>query len=218
MRFYKSEKESEKERNRPAKPPMTTRRTFLKIAAGAFVLLFGLGGTGKVLRRKDLLRPPGGQEEDAFIARCLKCDRCRSACPTSVIGLAHLADGITDARTPVMNFHLGYCTFCSQCVEVCPTRALKPFNPQTVKIGLAAVKKDICLAWNSHGCRICQQACYYSAITLDEEERPVVDTQRCNGCGMCENACPALALRTYIGGNVRGIVILPLNGEGGGNV
>lgn len=215
MRFHKSEKKIAEERNNPAGVPGTTRRVFLKIAAGAFVLLFGLGGAGKVLRRKALLRPPGGQNEDDFIARCLKCDRCRSACPTSVIDLAHLTDGLPDARTPVMNFHLGYCTFCNQCVEVCPTRALKPFNPQKVKIGVATVQKDICIAWNANGCRICQQACYYGAINLDDEDRPVIDAQRCNGCGICENACPALALRTYVGGNVRGIVVLPANVGGG---
>jgi ferredoxin-type protein NapG len=127
-----------------------------------------------------------------------------------VIGLAHLSNSILDARTPVMKFHLGYCNFCNKCVEVCPTQALKPFDIKTVKIGLATVKKDICIAWDSSGCTVCQAACPYRAITLDEQNRPVVDSYKCNGCGICEKVCPALVLRSYVGGNVRGIEVTPI--------
>jgi ferredoxin-type protein NapG len=192
----------------------SSRRTFLKIAGGVLVL-FGLGETAKILKSENLLRPPGGQDEAAFISKCLKCDRCRSVCPTSVIGLANLSDSILDARTPVMKFHLGYCDFCNQCVEVCPTGALKPFDIETVKIGLAVVEKEICIAWNSGGCRICELKCPYQAITLDEQNRPIVDSLKCNGCGLCENVCPALVLKTYVGGNVRGIEVKPVSERGG---
>ena len=188
-----------------------SRRTFLKMTGGAAVLL-GLGGVGKIIPREALLRPPGGQDEASFISRCLRCDRCRSICPTSAIGLAHLSDSILDARTPVMKFHLGYCNFCNKCVEVCPTQALKPFDIETVKIGFAKVQKDICIAWDSSGCKVCMSACPYQAITLDEQGRPVVDPKKCNGCGICEKVCPALVLRTYIGGDIRGIKIAPIAG------
>ncbi|WP_371371912.1 4Fe-4S dicluster domain-containing protein [Sporomusa aerivorans] len=189
---------------------MTSRRAFLKIAGGAFAFLLGIGEAAKILPNKTLLRPPGGQEETAFIARCLRCDRCRSVCPTSVIGLANLSDGILAARTPVMRFHLGYCNFCNKCVEICPTQALKPFDGKTVKIGLATVKENICIAWDSGGCKVCRNACPYQAITLDGQNRPVVDPRKCNGCGICEKVCPALVMRSYVGGNIRGIVVTPI--------
>lgn len=176
----------------------------------------GLGGGGRALKARELLRPPGGQDEADFIAKCLKCDRCRSVCHTSVIGPANLADGLLDARTPVMKFRLGYCDFCNQCVEVCPTQALQPFDKNTVKIGVATVRKDICIAWNSGGCTVCKDECTYDAVTLDEKKRPVVDSGKCNGCGICEYVCPVLALRSYIGGNVRGIEVVPVSGKGGG--
>jgi len=197
---------------------MPSRRTFLKISGGAFALLLGIGEASKIMPRKALLRPPGGQDETAFISRCLRCDRCRSICPTSVIGLANLSDSILDARTPVMKFHLGYCNFCNKCVEVCPTQALKPFDIKTVKIGLATVKKDICIAWDSGGCTVCMNACPYHAIMLDGQSRPVVDSNKCNGCGICEKVCPALVMRSYIGGNIRGIVVTPISKREDGSV
>ncbi|SDD55261.1 4Fe-4S dicluster domain-containing protein [Sporomusa acidovorans] len=189
---------------------MASRRTFLKITGGALALLLGLGEVSKILPHKPLLRPPGGQDETSFISRCLRCDRCRSVCPTSVIGLANLSDSIMDARTPVMKFHLGYCNFCHKCVEVCPTQALKPFDSKIVRIGLATVKKDICMAWDFGGCTVCLNACPYHAIALDGQGRPLVDPHKCNGCGICEKVCPALVMRSYIGGNVRGIVVTPI--------
>jgi ferredoxin-type protein NapG len=42
---------------------------------------------------------------------------------------------------------------------------------------------------------------------LDAQNRPVVDSTKCNGCGLCERVCPALVLRTYIDGKVRGIEV-----------
>ncbi|MGG0717240.1 4Fe-4S dicluster domain-containing protein [Robertmurraya massiliosenegalensis] len=191
-------------------PTTTTisRRTFLK-GTGAVCMFLGLGGVGKLVKGEVLLRPPGGQDEVSFISRCLKCDRCRSICPTSVIGLGNLSNGILEARTPVMNFHLGYCDFCNKCVEVCPTHAIKPFDLSSVKIGQAIVQEDICIAWARGGCTVCVDECPYQAITLDEQNRPVVDSEKCNGCGKCVYVCPALKLRSYIGGKTRGIVVTP---------
>ncbi|HWR41236.1 MAG TPA: 4Fe-4S dicluster domain-containing protein [Patescibacteria group bacterium] len=210
-----SQYEGEKVQNQMTKSAGTTRRGFLKITGSTCALLFGLGGMEIILPRSPLLRPPGGQDEANFISRCLRCDRCRSVCPTHVIGLANLSDSILEARTPVMKFHLGFCNFCHQCVKVCPTRALQPFDIKTVKIGVAAVKQNICIAWDSGGCMVCMNACPYHAITLDRQNRPVVDSQRCNGCGICEKVCPALVLRSYIGGKVRGIEVTPLAKRGG---
>jgi ferredoxin-type protein NapG len=185
-----------------------TRRFFLA-AVGGIGALLGLGVVGKAMKRNHLLRPPGGQNETAFLAKCLKCDRCRSICPTSVIGVAHLEDGLLEARTPVMKFHLGDCTLCKKCVAVCPTGALEPFEIKTVRIGIAVVQREICIAWNSGGCTVCHSACVYQAITLDGQRQPYVDASKCNGCGRCEHLCPVLSLRAYLGGNTRGIEIRP---------
>lgn len=197
-----------------------SRRGFLA-AVGGLVVMVGLGGAAKAFAGRELLRPPGGQNEASFIARCLKCDRCRSICPTKVIGIAEVEDGFVNARTPVMKFHLGECTFCGKCTEVCPTKALEPYRTTTatfagaavrvpdVTIGLATVRKDRCIAWNRGVCAVCSKACPYGAITRDSNGRPVVDKDACNGCGICVYVCPALTARSYIGGTVRGIEVDP---------
>lgn len=200
----------------PSEPPgesaALSRRTFL-MAAGGVTAMLAIGAAARTLRRRGFLRPPGGQDEASFMARCIKCDRCRSACPTSVIGVVPAEESLLAARTPVMKFHLGYCSFCNQCVEVCPTRALEPFDIRSVKIGLAVVT-DRCLALHSGGCTVCGNECPYQAITFDDQQHPIVDPDACNGCGICEKVCPALVLRTYIGGTLRGIEIRPIPGKG----
>lgn len=186
-----------------------SRRSFLKHTGVACIFFLGLGGAGTLVQGKELLRPPGGQKESSLLSKCIRCDRCRSICPTSVISLAKINDGLLQSRTPTLNFHQGYCDFCNKCVEVCPTGALEPFDRDTVKLGQAVIQKDICIAWHTGTCTICAEKCPYEAIELDEFNRPIVLEEKCNGCGVCEYECPALILRAYIGGNVRGIVVTP---------
>lgn len=207
--------------NADSNRPTFTRRRFLGAAGGLFAML-GLGGVGAALPAGNLLRPPGGQDEGSFISKCLKCDRCRSVCPTGVIGLANAEDGFLAARTPVMKFHDGECIFCHKCTEVCSAGALAPyateeitFNdqsalvPEDVVIGIAVVHKDRCIAWTHAICEYCKDVCPYEALSRDEQDRPVVDETKCNGCGICEYVCPLLSLRSYLGGTTRGIEVLP---------
>ena len=118
-----------------------------------------------------------------------------------------MEDGLLQARTPVLDFHKGYCDFCGKCQTACPTGALGSFDPQRDKLGVAVVQKDRCIAY-FEGCVECEKACPYEAIALNDVGHPVIDAAKCNGCGVCENVCPALVYRSFAGGSRRGVVVV----------
>jgi len=185
---------------------MTRRDLFKGVACTA--VFCGIGGISFVGKTGDgLLRPPGAQDEDAFIGLCIKCDRCRSVCPHDCVGVGRLEDGLISARTPVMDFHRGLCDFCDRCREVCPTGAIGGFDKDVDKIGIAVIREDRCVAWKNPGtCVKCEDACEYDAVSI-VDGIPVVDEERCNGCGACEFACPALVYTSLSDGSDRGIVV-----------
>ncbi len=190
--------------------PSVSRRAFVGFVA-ATAGCAAIGGAGVAFAGDgELLRPPGGQDEAAFRAACLKCDRCRSACPTGAISVASVGDGLLQARTPTFNFHRGYCDFCGKCQQVCATGALGAFDPDADKIGVAIVQRDRCLAY-SQGCVNCKDSCAFGALTFDSARHPVIDGDLCNGCGACECACTALVYGTFSGGTRRGIVVEPVS-------
>lgn len=203
----------------------------------AVAALLALGGTGVALAgERQLLRPPGGQDEGRLWGACIKCDRCRSACPHGAIDVAHLEDGIVNARTPKMNFRKGFCDFCLPdgahvaegagavqldplCVRACPTGALVfgfDCMPGGDKIGVARVDVSECLLYRSGSGRCskqCVEACAFGALSLGEDGRLMVDEERCNGCGACEWSCPSSSYASYTGSGRRGINVEARGGE-----
>lgn len=186
------------------------RRDLIAGAAGAvgLVVFGGFIGHSNV-SEASLVRPPGSRPEAEFLARRIRCDRCRSVCHTNAVGIAHFETGFLAMRTPVMTFHLGHCDFCKKCAEVCPTGAIEDFAPETVRIGIAVVTES-CIALRTGACTKCYEACPYDAVTLDARRRPIVDSLKCNGCGMCEYICPSNIFQAYQGKRVRGIIVHPL--------
>lgn len=184
------------------------RRSFLGGCACVAAML-GVGGLASAVGRIDdgMLRPPGGQDEARLASACVRCDRCRSVCPRGVIGVASIESGLVNARTPVIDFHKGYCDFCDKCAQVCPTGAIRAFDEAEEKIGVAIVQRDRCLAY-FNGCVVCAGACEYGAVAVDGDGHPVVDAARCNGCGRCVDVCPALVYRSFSGGARRGIEVV----------
>lgn len=183
-------------------------RRALLAGGGAFASMFVLGGAAVALEGNtgdSLLRPPGAQDAARFYATCLKCNRCETVCPQHCIRTGILEDGILNWRTPIMNFHRGLCDFCGKCEQVCPSGSIVGASDTTSVIGIAEVNHERCIAWIQGGCQVCSEACVYEAITLDDSSRPVVDAQKCNGCGACEYVCPSNSYLSFAGGSERGI-------------
>lgn len=197
-----------------------TRRTLLEGGAG-IVLLAALGGGARALAGDaELLRPPGGQDDARFFGNCIRCNRCVGACPTRAIGYATVEDGVLNVRQPVMRFRIGWCDMCGgdpRCIAACPTGALAPFDPEADKIGVAVVDEGECELFgvSGHCSAPCVDACEWDALRIDEQGRLVVDEERCNGCGACENVCVSGSYGGYAASGKRGVNIKPWKGGNG---
>jgi ferredoxin len=66
------------------------------------------------------------------------------------------------------------------------------------KIGTARIEKSRCIAWEQDKkCLICDEICPYNAIASQFAADhpvtvPVIDENKCNGCGYCEAKCPVI--------------------------
>jgi MauM/NapG family ferredoxin protein len=207
---------------RPA-PARETDPTRRQVLAGLAV-----GAAGVVVLRTSvrarqphpqLIRPPGVDDEAAFLARCLRCSQCMKVCPTSGLQPALLEAGLEGLWTPRLVPRLGHCDYgCNACGQVCPSGAIPPLDlarKREAVIGEAVVDRNRCLPW-AHGtpCIVCEEMCPLpeKAIWLDEVtvpddrgepaivQRPYVQVDLCTGCGICEVQCPVegeAAIRVY---------------------
>ncbi len=166
-----------------------------------------------------LIRPPGAQDEAAFLARCLRCSQCMKVCPTSGLQPAFLEGGPEALWTPHLVPRLGYCNYgCNACGQICPSGAIPALDlarKRQAVLGRASIDRDRCLPW-AHGvaCIVCEEMCPVApkAIRLEEVsvaddlgqmvrvQRPYVLSDVCIGCGICEYQCPvegAAAIRVF---------------------
>jgi len=90
-----------------------------------------------------------------------------------------------------MNPNIAPCHLCEEmpCVTACEDRALLPVEPRRVILGIAMVQEDRCFAFMGPECGACVPVCPIAAIHK-VAERPVIDPEVCNGCGLCRDACP----------------------------
>lgn len=159
------------------------------------------------------LRPPGAIEEEAFLGRCIRCQRCVVVCPLHAIEMASRVDHGRGLRTPVLNYHHGWCNFCARCTQVCPTGALtlqpaRQFNERVKPLGIAMLT-PYCIALKAGGCTKCYEDCPEIAIVLEGDQVPKVVRKDCTGCGRCVQICPAQVYRGANRDRVRGIEVLP---------
>jgi MauM/NapG family ferredoxin protein len=193
----------------PKAPPFSTgRRVVLGGLASGFVLsrVFAFKPVHAASRP---LRPPGVNEEGAFLAKCVRCGECMKVCPRNALYPATLETGLYGLSTPVLIPRLGYCEYnCNLCGQVCPTGAIPKLpvqQKQKAIIGLAVLDKNHCLPYAKKlNCIVCEEHCPIpnKAIRFEKVDevdyngkkvtlqRPYVVDELCNGCGICEYVCP----------------------------
>jgi len=162
-----------------------------------------------------ILRPPGAVPEQDFLAKCTKCGLCVEACPFKALVLARPGDE-RPIGTPYFKMRENPCRMCRDipCAAACPTGALDlslvsdkdeggkgKLNINRAKIGLAVIDRETCIAYWGIQCDACYRSCPVmdKAMTVEytRNERtgkhailaPVVHSDHCTGCGMCERAC-----------------------------
>ena len=87
---------------------------------------------------------------------------------------------------------------CVACSTACPTGAITPLTldaKKRFKIATVEFKIERCLIYYQQECAICRRECPFEAIDFvwNEEEYaslPVVDAEKCVGCGRCVAFCP----------------------------
>lgn len=145
--------------------------------------------------------PPGAWSARHFAQHCTACQLCVSVCPNDVL---RPSSNLETLMQPEMSYERGYCRpECTRCSEVCPAGAIKPITKaekSSTRIGHAVwIRKNCIPLTDGWECGNCARHCPSGAILMvpsdpDDETSikiPVVNTERCIGCGACENLCPA---------------------------
>lgn len=111
------------------------------------------------------------------------------------------------AGTPKLSFREGYCNLCERCMQVCPTGALVPIGKDEIRLGIAGIDEETCIAFKRSGCKICVKKCPEDAIIAVRANELIIDEAKCNGCGLCENVCPVGRPKLFNFAERRAIVI-----------
>lgn len=180
----------------------TGRRFFVVSGAGLAAGLI----IPKILKSKgkEYFRPPASLPASQFNTLCIRCGNCIKACPAKFITHHCDPNDILSWMSPEVNFTTGYCLEeCNICSRVCPTGSITFFSPEDRKqivMGTAEINISHCLLTKNRECARCNELCKYEAISIEPGEGlsgmvPVVNHDKCVGCGACSLICPTSTIK-----------------------
>lgn len=138
-----------------------------------------------------VVRPPYGLNESFFQSECVACESkaCVASCDEQIIV-------IQDDGTPMLSFVKSGCTFCEECANACEVNVLSLEHTHTSEKlnAIFRISTEGCVAHNGVICFSCKEPCIDDAILFNGMFNPVIDMDKCTGCGFCLGRCPTLAI------------------------
>ncbi len=164
--------------------------------------------------------PPGSVSREHLNDTCTACLLCVAKCPEKIIRPSVNEYGWEFVMQPTLSFEKGYCrTDCTICSDMCPTDAIKGLTAENkiqTAIGHAVYVRENCVVVRDDvNCDACWRICPTNAITREYRDNgkpyvppadnpngstinlrlvPVIDKDKCIGCGACEYICAARPL------------------------
>ncbi len=162
------------------------------------------------LKRQQPIAPPGVQNIDRLLQKCISCHLCVTKCPSHVIKPALFEYGLGGIMQPKLYFDHGFCSYdCTVCGDVCPTGAILPLTKDEkhhTQMGQVNFIIENCIVYyDETSCGACSEHCPTQAVSMVPYKGaltiPHIEPSICVGCGGCEYVCPAVPFKAiYVEG------------------